>query len=164
MSRCVFAGGGGRVQPADVIECTQAEPERGPLLAACSTSKSLCFRYTLTQGTGERNGSVQTALTDTSACLTRFWTKDALLERFCIPLKWSELKPERKKDGATRKGTFVDFAGQSGVCCSVWKKSGEKKRVYSSWKDLVKENQHMLAPILALYCMSFYLCFGFPCD
>lgn len=67
--------------------------------------------------------------TDTSACLTRFWTKYALLDCDYIRLKWSELQPKRKKDGASRKRKFVDFVGQSGVCCSVLEEErGEEKK------------------------------------
>ena len=118
--------------PADVIECSGLRLERGPLLAACSTSNSLCFGHTLTQGIGEReskrgrerererNGTIlssplPTQLTHLHVQHTRE-TKDTLLDRspfrLCVALRIS------------RRKTRWSFSERR-VCSRCWDRGAE---------------------------------------
>lgn len=91
--------------PADVIECSGAEPERGPLLAA--GARVVPALQIHRHRTGKRNGTGQNAqLTKLNRLNRDFFRPNASFsDTYFIWRKWSKPKPRRevKKHGAAQR-------------------------------------------------------------
>lgn len=96
----------------------QAEPQRGPLLAAGARVVPVPQIHTNTQGTGDRNGTVQTALLPTQLTHLRVYKVFGLNLRFWTVVisykSGANQNPKRggKKHGAAQKRKLIDFTGQ----------------------------------------------------
>lgn len=123
----------------------QAEPERGPLLAAVARVVPVPKLHTHTGDRREewhRSDCPSAHSTDTSTGQQSFWTKPELFFFFFwyllylykkVALTKKTHKQKRgKKHGAAQKRKLIDFAGQQIPAFSVSETSEEAKRIYSN--------------------------------
>lgn len=124
----------------------QAEPERGPLLAAGARVVPVPQIHTNTQGTGDRNGTVQTALLPTQLTHLQVYKVFGLNLRFwTVVISYKSGANQNPKRGGkktwSRSEEKVDRLYRTAYSAfSVSERSEGKRRIYSNRKDRVKEN------------------------
>lgn len=114
----------------------QAEPERGPLLAAGARVVPLPQIHTYTGDRREewhRSDCPTAHSTDTSTDLQSLWTKTVLLDSFLYLSEVEQTNSKRggKKHGAAQKRKLVDFAGHQ-TLLFLFRKVLRRKRIFAT--------------------------------
>lgn len=163
LSLCVFCWEVGGLSWCHWVQ--QADPERGPLLAAVARVVPVPQKHTHTGDRREewhRWDFPASHSTDTSTSLASLWTKPAL---FGTLLFLTEVELSKSQGGG--KKTWRRSEEKVGRLCrtafSVSDRREENKRVYSSWKDRGKENKYISAPTFWIGALSPFVRFFFSC-